>query len=472
MDLTKTQTIFIVGIKGVAMANLAIIFKKMGKTVSGSDLSEVFITDELLKKYQIPVVTNFDRESLPQGTDLVIYSAAHGGVDNPQVTEAQERKIAYRSQAEVLGDLMDLFKISIAVCGTHGKTTTSALLSYTLLKLGTDPSYSIGAPSFTDYEGSDYLGKEYFVIEADEYGVNPPQDRTVKFLYLKPSHILATNIGFDHPDVFNSLADVKKTFLEFFGFTPLVVCVDDEDLMDTVKDLPRKQYVTYGYDETAQIQVKYLKSTQSSTEFEVFENQVSRGVFSVKLFGRKNISNAAGVIAILRVLGFEFERIKTAMAGFSGVKRRFEEKAHLKNTYLFDDYAHHPDEIVATIDASRARFPNHKIGIIFQPHTYSRTKALLSQFALALSKADYAVVAPIFASARENTEEFSVRSEDIVKVASERGFTQVFSANSRDEILAKIRGLAGDDQVLFTMGAGDIYRLDHDIIEVLKDTVK
>src|SRR3990167_7424062 len=141
MDLAKTQDIFIVGIKGVAMANLAVIFKKMGKRVTGSDLAEEFITDALLKEHSIAVVTNFEQTSLPENTDLVIYSAAHGGTENPQVVKAQEKKMVCRSQAEVLGSLMMLFKTSVAVCGTHVKTTTSALLSYALLKLGANPSY-------------------------------------------------------------------------------------------------------------------------------------------------------------------------------------------------------------------------------------------------------------------------------------------------------------------------------------------
>ena len=472
MDLTKTQNIFIVGIKGVAMANLAVIFKKMGKNVTGSDVSSEFITDNLLRKHDIAVITNFEEFSIPEGADLIIYSGAHGGVSNPQIVAAYEKKIRCRSQSEVLGDLMALFKTSIAVCGTHGKTTTSALLSYALLKLGTNPSYIIGAPSFTDYEGSDFLGKDYFVVEADEYGVNPPQDKTIKFLHLKPTYILATNIGFDHPDIFDSVDGVRRAFLEFFGFTPLVVCVDDEDLMKTVRDLSKSQYVTYGFDDAAQIRILNIKSTAENTSFEIFQHGASYGVFSVKLFGRKNISNTAGVIAMLRKLGFEYDKIREAIRGFAGVRRRFEEVASVKNTYLFDDYAHHPDEIIATIDAARARFPDHKVGAIFQPHTYSRTKVLLSGFALALSKADYAIIMPIFASAREDKSQFQVTSSDVAKVAQERGFAQIYSVDSKGQALGKLRELAGDNQVVFMMGAGDVYTLSHDIIEVLKDAVK
>ena len=195
------------------MANLAVILKKLGKDVTGSDVSEEFITDELLKKNKIAWQSGFNPGSLPGNTDLVIYSAAHRGLLNPQIQQAKKRNIPVISQAEFQAKLLDRFKTKIAVCGCHGKTTTSSLLSYALIKLGVNPSYMIGSPSFDGYPGGDYNGSGYFVIEADEYGVDPPRDKTPKFHFLNPNYILCTNIDFDHPDVYKNLDEVKKAYL-------------------------------------------------------------------------------------------------------------------------------------------------------------------------------------------------------------------------------------------------------------------
>lgn len=471
MDLEKAQSIFLLGIKGVAMANLAVIFQKMGKKVTGTDTDEKQITDELLKEHGISFTIGFDPKVFPEGIDLVIYSAAHGGEGNPLIKHAKKTGIDCINQAEVLGKLIKMFRTSIAVAGSHGKTTTSALLSYALIKLGENPGYLIGAPSFTGHEGADFGKKEYFVIEADEYAVDPPKDKTVKFLHLKPTYILSLNVDFDHPDVFRSMEDVKKVFGKFFEEKKLVVCSDDADLMDIVNDLPKKQFITFGYNTDADIRIDNTKETHDHVGFELFEKDISQGAFTTKIFGKKNISNAAGVFAMLRQLGFEPDKIRSAISDFSGVKRRFEEIAHVGNSYLFDDYAHHPEEIKTTIEAARARFPDRKIIVLFQSHTYSRTKALLSDFAESLAKADYSLVAPIFPSARENPEEFRVSQQDIEKKAKEKGFSNVEAVSSMRELLENLKGHINDNQVIFTMGAGNIYELGHDIIELLKKTV-
>ncbi|OGK18034.1 UDP-N-acetylmuramate--L-alanine ligase [Candidatus Roizmanbacteria bacterium RIFCSPLOWO2_12_FULL_40_12] len=472
MDLSNKHNIFLIGIKGVAMAGLAVIFLKMGKSVTGVDVDEPQITDELLKKHNISYLIGFDSKNFPEDVDLLVYSAAHGGADNPLVKLAKEKGIVVINQAELLGKLMDLFKTRIAVTGTHGKTTTSSLLTYALIRLGVSPSYMVGAPSFSGYEGGDYGKKDYFVIEADEYAVDPPKDKTVKFLHLRPTHILVTNIDFDHPDVFATLDDVKKEFAKFFKGRKLTVCADDTNLMDVVSQFPKDSYTTYGFDTEAHIRIGDILKSPDHTEFELFENGAPQGIFSIKLFGRKSVSNAAGVYATLRQLGFESDKIRAAIKDFSGVKRRFEEKFYVNKTYLFDDYAHHPAEIESVIEATRSRFPKHKIVIAFQPHTYSRTKALLPEFATALSKADQAFVFPIFSSAREKKEEFNVSVKDIEQRAKELGSETVIAVESKEDLLAKLKGVLADNQVVFTMGAGDIYTLSGDIIKLLKNTVK
>jgi UDP-N-acetylmuramate--alanine ligase len=178
MMLQQANNIFFLGIKGVAMANLAVILKKMGKNVTGVDSQEEFITDKLLLDNKINWTVGFDPKSLPKNIDLIVYSAAHGGTGNPLVVEAIKNKVNLISQAKLLGEIMDQFENKIAVCGCHGKTTTSSMLVYALNKLKQSPSYLVGVPFFSEYQGGDFQDKKYFVVEADEYGVNPPIDKT------------------------------------------------------------------------------------------------------------------------------------------------------------------------------------------------------------------------------------------------------------------------------------------------------
>lgn len=470
--LNQTQRIFLVGIKGVAMANLALILQKMGKKVSGSDVSEEFITDELLTKNALIFSVGFSREDLPKDTDLVIYSSGHQGRQNPQVLEAQKRRIKTITQAEFLGELTKQFKTTLAVCGCHGKTTTSALLAYSLKKLGAKPSYMVGSSDFNHMPGGNYESDEYFVIEADEYGVNPPYDLSPKFHFLNPDYILCTNIDFDHPDVYKDLQQTQDVFLKFFADRKLILCADDVPTVQStcpersrrIKRLNKKQYVLYGFSQNADLKISDTRTQENSSSFLLTYHKKPLGRFSLKLFGDKNISNAAGVVLTLLQLGFSGEKIKRAIKDFSGAKRRFERVYQTKGTLLFDDYAHHPQEIEATIKAARNRFPGKKITVIFQPHTFSRTKALLPDFAKSLSLADKALILPVFPSARENASAFHVSSSDISKLNPER----LVSFPDKKPLISYLLSFIKSGDVIFTMGAGDVYKLKNDIIDLMK----
>ncbi len=492
--LDQAKNIFIVGVKGVAMANLALILKKMGKNVCGSDVDEEFITDELLEKNEIKWLEGFDKKMLPKNTDFVIYSAAHQGINNPQIIEAKRNSIKILSQAELLGQLTRQFKTTIAVCGSHGKTTTSSLLSYALIRLAVKPSYMVGSSSFNDYPGGNFSGTDYFVVEADEYGINPPYNLTPKFHFLKPNYILCTNIDFDHPDIYKNLDEIKKAYKTFFAISlnqyndipsRIFLCVDDETLMSVAKKLPRESYLTYGYSKNADLQIVNSKLENKYSTFkllchpelisgsvikkqvlkQVQHDMLSLGLFKISLYGEKNVSNATGVILTLLQLGFNSEKIKLAIKDFTGPKRRFEQLFVKNSTFLFDDYAHHPNEIEATISAARSRFPNKRIIIIFQPHTYSRTQALLKEFGKSLSLADLAYILPIFASARENPRQFSVSSIDIENASSNKN---VKAFSSKKELLGLLTSNLKPGDVVFTLGAGDVYKLSNDIMRIIK----
>lgn len=456
------------------MANIALILKKMGKNVCGSDTAEEFITDKQLVENNIEVIHSFEPSALPIDIDLVIYSAAHGGIRNSQIVAAQHKNIPIIHQAEFLGKLLEKFEKSIAVCGTHGKTTTSAMLTYCLKKLRARPSYLVGTPSFNEFYGGDYDGELYFVVEADEYGLNPPEDRTPKLQSLHPTHCIATNIDFDHPDVYDDIQATKEMFQAFFSNivinqeSKLFICIDDADLMSVVKKLPRRSYETFGFDPNADLQIINTKVSEEVTTFELIYKSKQIGSFSLSLFGGKHTSNAAGVILALLILGFEADEIKKAIAGFTGAKRRFELIKKIKKSYLFDDYAHHPEEILSTLETAKERFKGRKIIVIFQSHTYSRTISLQDQFIDALSVADYVFLAPIFPSARERAYDQSISSYDLVETANKKSYTHFYAYSSKKDLAIKLSEVLNESDVVFTMGAGDVYKLKDDIIGVMK----
>lgn len=472
--IKQSKHIFLVGIGGIAMFNLAIILKKMGKIVSGSDAPSMTMTDVYLEQNNIPFQKNFEIENLPAELDLVIYSGSHNGENNPQVVEAKKRGVATIPLAVANGELGNEFENVIAICGCHGKTTTSSLIANTLKDLEQHPSYLIGTGTFNENFGGDFDGSKYFVIEADEYGVNPPRDNTPKFMHIFPTHIVCTNIDFDHPDIYADLNAVKAAYTLFFEQSiakknaKLFLCADNVALMEVAQSLPRERYTTFGYTDKADLRIINSTADENQTKFEV-ESDTAREAFTLSIFGEKNVSNAAAVVALLADLGFPVAKIQSALSTFTGAKRRFEQVAQINTNYLFDDYAHHPDEIKATINAARQRFPSRHIIVLFQPHTYTRTFALKDEFVEALSLADHALILPIYASAREKDDgAVPISSEDLEKLAQKRGFSAV-SAVSNERVIQALTEVLKRNDVVITMGAGDVYQMKDGIIQIMKN---
>jgi len=470
------QRIFFVGIKGVAMANLARMMAQMGKQVSGSDIDSSFITDELISENAIKVIHSFEADDLPDEVDLIIYSASHGGKSNPQVVEAENRDIQVLHQSELLGQLIGIFDTSIAVAGCHGKTTTASLLAYALKKLTPEISYMVGTPSFSGQVGGDYAGTQYFVVEADEYGIDPPDNITPKFHLLNPDYAIITNVDHDHPDVYPTIEDTKKAFQKFINqillkdliMPQLILCGDDPNIQELKAVLPDNTNITYGYHADSDVKIVLKTVTEQGTSFQLSSAQfeLNKTTFTVELYGEKNILNATAVITMLLHLGFSVEKVLKAIKGFTGAKRRFEYIGKTKKITLYDDYAHHPKEIVATIHAARARFPHKRLIILFQPHTYSRTKYLKTEFAEALSQADQAIVLPIFASAREAETDHAISSGVIAEIANKMHKDTVIAVKSKDEALLQIEKIMQHDDLIITMGAGDVYQLGKDILKI------
>lgn len=463
----KITYVFIVGIKGVAMSGIARILSEMKILVAGSDTDESQITDTMFEGSDVQVFRSFDPTLLPSVADLVIFSAAHGGDSNPQVQEAKRRGIPTMNQAEFLSNLQKEFRTNIAICGCHGKTTTSSITAYLMNKMNLQMSYLVGAPSFADMSGAHYGGKDYFVIEADEYGVNPPVDKTPKFLSLSPDYILATNIDYDHPDVYDSLDATKAVFKRFFkklegGTKRIIVCSDDVNLMDVMKEFSPDQYKTYGMGEDAYMQITNIKAEDGHTKFELTCDGQYLGEFETTLSGNKNVLNITGAITLLLELGFSIVQIQKVLPDFTGAKRRLELVGTVGEMILLDDYGHHPEEIRATIQAVKSRYPEHRVLVIFQPHTFSRTAMFKDEFVNALSLADLAFITPIFASARESGG--TITQGELVELAERKGHMNIKPFDGFADLASVLQAR----DVVVMMGAGDIYKLKNGIIGLME----
>ena len=458
--------VYLVGIKGVAMSALAIILKKMGYEIYGSDIDDIFITDEELIKNNIKIDIGFDPLKINESINFLVYSGANKGLENQQVKKAINLGIKIYSQAEYIGKLIKEFEISIAITGSHGKTTTSSLLAYCLIKLGANPSYMIGSSSFNNFLGGDFKGKKYFVFEADEYAVDPPRVKTIKLEYYYPDYAVITNIDFDHPDVYRDIDHVKKIFLKFINNSKKVyLCIDDSNSKDLLSKV-NKRIISFGYSNEADFKIQEFKMDLSGSTFILSKKSEALGEFKTNLYGEKNISNITGVIAILLDLGYGLESIKEAIKDFNGAKRRFELIFKENDTFLYDDYAHHPSEIEATLKAAKSIFKDKRIIVIFQSHTFSRTQKFLKEFATTLSLADKTYVMPIFSSARENKNDFNVSAQSIVDMAEKNVDIKAID-NKNDLMLELSRNLRLGD-VIFTLGAGYLNNYSTDIIGVIK----
>lgn len=461
-----------VGIKGVGMTSLALIYKKMGNTVWGCDVEEIFTTDEVLKKNGIRVLNGFHAWNISSDIDMVVTTGAHKGLMNPEIIEAKKRAIPVSTHAEALGTLMESFKTKISVCGTHGKTTTSALLSFIFKKLDLKIGYLVGVSNFSGFPGGGYTGRDFFIAEADEYLASPGVDNTPRFLYQNPNYIICTNVDFDHPDAFKNLNEVKNSFSAFFKKisgkknSALIYCRDDDNLTSILKKESFQGY-SYGFSKKADLQIYDIKIKENRTYFKIKFKKEKLGIFNLAQGGKHNVLNASAAILLLRLLKFDLKKVGKLISEFTGALRRFELIFKYLDTYLFDDYAHHPTELVQTLLGARLLYPGKRIILIFQPHTYSRTKVLADEFITSICEADKAFLLDIFTSAREKKSSENITSEEIVQNAQKKGYKNIIYASSGDLADFLAREIRAGDLIL-TAGAGDIYRRHNDIIRLIK----
>ena len=468
-SIEDINSIHFTGIKGVGMTALACCAQDLGIKINGSDVDEVFVTDTILRKRKIKWLTDFKAKNINY-PDLLITTGAHGGLANPEVTEAKKKNIPVMTHGGALGLFMKE-KIGISVCGVGGKTTTSAILA-TILRLSEiQPSYAIGvgeifplgAPGHYDKKGN------FFVAEADEYVTSIGIDNRPRFSWQNPKFIICTNIEHDHPDVYKDINDTQKTFLKFFQKIPkdgyLIINGDNPHNLEVLKSYSGPSY-TYGIGKNNNWQVKNIKRKKEESTFSVCFKSKRIGNFKINVPGQFNILNATAAIVLSKILNIPVHKIKKGLGQFRGTKRRFEFIGKKNNIKIYDDYAHHPTEIKSTLKAARNWFgKNKRIIVIFQSHTYSRTKKLLHQFAQSFSDANKVIITKIYASAREK--EDPKISGQILANAIGKYHQRVNFVNNPQNLPKLIKKIGQKGDIIITMDAGDIWKIDQKILEIL-----
>ncbi|MBD3279695.1 MAG: UDP-N-acetylmuramate--L-alanine ligase [Candidatus Pacebacteria bacterium] len=464
-SLLDYQNFYLVGVKGVAMTSIAQCLIDAGKHVQGSDVAADFVTKKILDRLQLKINNGFDHH-LPAQIQAVIYTSAHQAKQNPQVQQAIKQGLPVYSQAEALAEFFNQKK-GVAVCGVGGKSTVSAMITWILTNSKHQPSFSVGVGEILGLSKTGQWSpqSEYFIAEADEYVIDPQvpaKQRRPRFSFLKPYITVCTNLKFDHPDVYQDFAHTKKTFKQFFAqLKPngkLIINGDNPDL----QELANEQAISFGEQNHNNWQLSDYQVRQGSTHSTIKHQDQSYSL-QLQIPGKYNALNAVAAITACQVLGTPVQKALLALAKFRSTKRRFEFIGEKNQTKYYDDYAHHPSEVKAAIQALNEWFPDRRKIIAFQPHTFSRTKKLFDQFVTAFAQAQEVVMIDIFASAREEFD--ATISSDLLCKAIEQQYPRIKTNN-----LSTIHNLAqyletqlkpGD--VCLTLGAGDIYEV-HDLI--------
>lgn len=419
-------TYHFIGIKGTGMSALAQILCDSGETVQGSDVDKRFFTEEALLERNISIFP-FTKENIKKEYTIIAGNAFSD--EHEEIQEAKRLGCNFYRYHDFLGEWLKQYT-SVAVTGSHGKTSTTGLLAH-VLNHAFPTSYLIG-----DGTGRGHLDSDYFAFEACEYRRH--------FLRYEPDYCIMTNIDFDHPDYFTSVDDVFNAFQDMADNVKkgIIACGDDEYLQQITAKVP---VVYYGLEAGNDFQAQNIQDTAEGTTFDVFVRNTYYDTFTIPLYGNHHILNALSVIALCHYEGMQAEDIKS-LKTFKGVKRRFSEKK-VDNQLIIDDYAHHPREIMATIESAKRKYPNKQIVAIFQPHTFTRTRTFLKEFADSLSGADVVYLCEIFGSAREEAGQLTIA--DLQELIED---CQILELDKTD-VLTKY-----DDSILIFMGAGDIQK--------------
>lgn len=454
----RVKHIHFVGIGGAGMCGIAEVLHNEGYQVSGSDISENKAIEHL-RSMGIELFIGHRRDNV-QSADVVVKSTAVNE-DNPEIIEARAKTIPVIPRAAMLAELMR-YRQGIAIAGTHGKTTTTSLVSSVLAQAGLDPSYVIGGKLNSSGSNAQLGASPYIVVEADESDAS--------FLYLKPMMAVVTNIDADHMSTYNNDFDkLRQTFVEFLHHLPFygiaAMCIDDEEVRGVLSRLERP-FVTYGFHADAQYRASDWQQVGLQSSFTVSRPK-GRPHLQIQLSwpGRHNVQNALAAIAIASELDVPDEAIVVGLAQFQGVGRRFqiigERRFEQGNAVIVDDYGHHPREIVTTMDACRRAWPDKKLIHVFQPHRFSRTRELFGDFVDALSSADELILLDIYSAGEEPIPGIN---SDSLKEALEHRAVRVQRVNDKD-LACSLDKTVQDNSIVLMQGAGSVSQMAHQLIK-------
>lgn len=453
----RIQHVHFVGIGGIGMSGLAEILLDQGFTVSGSDM-QLSETTEYLSSIGAKVYAGHSAKNIEQA-EVVVYSSAVKPTENPETVEASRRGIPLIRRAEMLAEVTRM-KYSVGVTGTHGKTTTTSMIGLMLLDSDIDPTVIVGG-KLTALKGTNArLGKgDWTVVEADEY------DRS--FLQLTPSIAVITNLEEDHLDIYRDIDDIKQAFVEFANKVPfygvVIMCLDDVGVMEILPEINKKK-VTYGMSYQSDIRAENVEFTGFDSAFTVVAHGKTLGRIQLPVPGEHNVRNALAAVATGLELEVDFSTIASSLAKFTGVYRRFERKGEKNGVLLYDDYAHHPTEVKATLQAAR----NGAIGrviCVFQPHTYTRTKDFAAEFGKSFQNCDVLVVTDVYPAREEPIE--GVTGELIAEAAKKYGHRHVEYVADKNSLPSFLDDVTREGDLVLTVGAGDVWRYGEQFLSIV-----
>lgn len=454
------KKIHFVGIGGIGMSGIAEILLDQGFAVSGSDIQLSEVT-ERLEKLGAQIFDGHNPDFVQKDVDALVYSSAVS-LDNPEIIEAQRRKLPIIRRAEMLAEVMRL-KYGIGIAGTHGKTTTTSMIGLVLMESGLDPTVIVGG-KLSGLGGTNArLGRgEFIVVEADEF------DRS--FLSITPTIAVLTTLETDHLDCYRDLEDIKNAFVlfankvPFYGF--VVLCLDDPSLQDIMYQLSKKKIITYGLNPQADIQAVDISQQDDISTFTVLKHNQELGRLMLQLPGKHNIQNALAAITTAMELKITFEKIKASIEKFTGVARRWEKKGEVKGITVYDDYAHHPTECKATLTGAKEGW-RRRIVCVFQPHLYTRTRDFYDEFGKAFLLADVLLVTDVYPAREEPIQ--GVTGELIVNAAKMYGHKNALYTPDKKNVANDLMKIVRKGDIVITMGAGDIWKYGEEFLKLLKD---
>lgn len=447
--LGRIRHVHMVGIGGIGMSSIASVLLARGYRVTGSDLCLGELTEKLAD--QGAIIYQGHHETHVHGADVVVYSSAVDVEKNSETQTATAHRIPLIPRSEMLGELMRM-KYGVGVAGTHGKTTATSMVGGVIAEGGFDPTIIVGG-KVTELNTNAVSGEgDIIVIEADEY------DRT--FLRLTPALAVITTIEADHLDIYKNLDEVYRAFIAFAGSVPFfgaaIVCLDDPGVQEIIGRIDRR-LVTYGVARQAMVRADKIRQEGQSTRFEALLSGRLLGAIRLQALGVHNVRNALAAVAVGLELDIEFDRIKAGLENFAGVQRRFQILGEEHGILVIDDYAHHPTEVIATLNAASEGYPDRRIVGIFQPHLYSRTNDFKDEFAGAFFNADIMIVTDIY-PAREDLIP-GITGELVVDLAIARGHRDARYVKQKEKLLLMLQDTCESGDVVLFMGAGDIWRV-------------